>query len=158
MEKKEISKHAVRFNRFFTVAIDYSGSPTAFILAFASIMMWFILGPVFKFSTTWQLVINTFTGIVTFLMVFIIQYAQNKDILALHLKLNELIAVSAGASNKLVSAEDLTKGELAMLKEFYTRLSVASKEDAEKGVAHTLDEMEEAREQKEEDGKREEAS
>jgi low affinity Fe/Cu permease len=90
-------------------------------------------------------------------MVFIIQYAQNKDILALHLKLNELIAVSAGASNKLVSAEDLTKGELAMLKEFYTKLSVSSKDAAEKGVAHTLDEMDqEAQEQKEKEKKEKE--
>jgi low affinity Fe/Cu permease len=142
MEKREISKHSIRSNRFFAVATDYSGSPIAFMIAFACILMWFILGPVFNFSTTWQLVINTFTGIVTFLMVFIIQYAQNKDILALHLKLNELIAVSVGASNKLVSAEDLTKEELATLKEFYTKLSVTSKDDAEHGAAHTLDELE----------------
>src|SRR5206468_7709272 len=95
----------------------------AFILAFLIIIIWAITGPVFKFSDTWQLVINTGTTIITFLMVFVIQQSQNKDTIALQIKLNELIASSKDASNRLIDVEDLTPEELETLKKFYIQLA-----------------------------------
>src|SRR6266850_7251921 len=85
------------------------GSPGAFLLALASIVCWALLGPLFHFSDTWQLVINTSTTIVTFLMVFLIQRSQNKDSHAIHLKLNELVAAMSGASNRLINVEGMTE-------------------------------------------------
>src|SRR5215469_10324255 len=90
------------FEKFANLATNATGSSTAFILASASIVIWAATGPVFKYSETWQLIINTGTTIVTFLMVFLIQKSQNKDSLAVHLKLNELVAVVEGASNRLI--------------------------------------------------------
>ena len=81
------------------------------------------VGPLFRFSDTWQLVINTGTTIITFLMVFLIQRAQNKDSLAIHLKLNELVAALEGASNRLIDVEDLSEAELKVLRRFYRGLS-----------------------------------
>src|SRR6266700_3279402 len=89
-----------------------TGSPAAFLCALVIIIIWAITGPVFKYSDTWQLVINTGTTIITFLMVFIIQQSQNKDTAALQLKLNELIACNEKASNRLIVVEDLTDEEL----------------------------------------------
>ena len=103
-----------------------TGSPAAFIIAFSIIIVWIVTGPFFNFSDTWQLVINTGTTIITFLMVFVIQQAQNKDTMALHLKLNELIAATKGASNRLMDIEDLTEQELKALKIFYVKLAKLS--------------------------------
>src|ERR1044072_3690675 len=98
--------------RFSHEATKATGTSVAFILAVAVIVVWVITGPLFKFSDTWQLVINTGTTIVTFLMVFLIQRAQNKDALAIHLKLNEIVAALEGASNRLIDVEDLTEPEI----------------------------------------------
>lgn len=118
------------FDRFSKKVTKATGSPWAFTLAFVVIIVWAVLGPVFGYSDTWQLVINTGTTIITFLMVFVIQQSQNKDTIALQLKLNELIASSNKASNKLVDIEDLTEEELDKLKAFYIRLAeLAKKED-----------------------------
>ena len=95
-----------------TRASQWTGSSTAFWLAVLMILVWLISGPFFVFSDTWQLVINTTTTIITFLMVFLIQRAQNKDSLAIHLKLNELVAAINGASNRLINIENRTESEI----------------------------------------------
>ncbi|GAA4908709.1 low affinity iron permease family protein [Mucilaginibacter defluvii] len=118
------------FERFANWATNATGSSTAFIVAFAIIIIWGVTGPIFGYSDTWQLVINTGTTIVTFLMVFLIQKTQNKDSKAIHLKLNELIASHQGASNRMVDIEDLNEEELDKLHKFYEQLSdLAEKED-----------------------------
>ena len=99
-----------RFDRFALYITRGSGSSTAFILAMGIVLLWAATGPLFHYSETWQLVINTGTTIITFLMVFVIQKAQNKESLAVQLKLNELIAATKGASNRLVSVENLSEG------------------------------------------------
>lgn len=127
------------FNRFSSMATKVTGSVYAFMIALLVVVIWAITGPVFKFSDTWQLVINTGTTIITFLMVFVIQHSQNKDTVALQLKLNELIAASH-ASNKLISVEDLTDEELEVMKKFYSQLSSMSQEE-KKNEIHSLEEQ-----------------
>ena len=139
-EKKNENKFSHFFNRFSIIITKASGSAYAFIAALLIIIIWVITGPIFHFSDTWQLVINTGTTIVTFLMVFIIQHSQNKDTTALQLKLNELIAASK-ASNKLISVEDLTDEELEVLKKFYAHLSSITKAEKQNKI-HSLDEEE----------------
>lgn len=117
-----------------------AGSPAAFIMATSMIIIWGICGPIFGFSDTWQLVINTSTTIITFLMVFIIQQSQNKDTAAIHLKLNELIASAEHASNRLVDSEDLTEEELRTLKKFYVELSDKAEKENDLFSSHSLDE------------------
>jgi low affinity Fe/Cu permease len=128
-EKKEKSKVSRFFSRFSTVVTKATGSAYAFIIAAVVVILWAVTGPIFKFSDTWQLVINTGTTIITFLMVFIIQHSQNKDTVALQLKLNELIAASEAPSNKLIGIEDLDDDELELLRKFYEHLSGLSKEE-----------------------------
>src|SRR5262245_25735291 len=101
----------------------WTGSSWAFAIASLIILAWVAPGPIFHFSDTWQLVINTGTTVVTFLMVFLIQRAQNKDSLAIQLKLNELVAAVTGASNRLIDVEDLSEAELQRLRTFYRRLA-----------------------------------
>ena len=129
------------FNRFSAVVTKVTGGVYAFIVAALIILVWAITGPVFRFSDTWQLVINTGTTIVTFLMVFVIQHSQNKDTIALQLKLNELIAASE-ASNKLIDVEDLTEEELQVMKKFYAHLSSVTKKEKENKI-HSLEEKKE---------------
>src|ERR1700730_3926165 len=117
--------------RFATLAIEWTGSTSAFIVAVTVILIWLVTGPIFRFSDTWQLVINTGTTIVTFLMVFLIQRAQNKDALAVQLKLNEIVAALEGASNRLISVEDLTNEELRVLRAHYQLLARRANEMAE---------------------------
>ena len=128
------------FERFATRVTKITGSSYAFLVAMAAILIWGISGPVFHFSDTWQLVINTGTTIITFLMVFVIQHSQNKDTIALQIKLNELIASHNKASNRLIGAEDLTGEELELLKKFYTHLSKAAKEDKDLFTTHSIEE------------------
>lgn len=117
-----------------------TGSPLAFIIAAALIIAWLISGPMFGYSDTWQLIINTSTTIITFLMVFVIQHSQNKDTMALQLKLNELIASHDKASNRLIDIEDLTEEELVQLKKFYIKLSRLAEKEANITASHTLEE------------------
>lgn len=128
------------FNKFSNVVTKATGTPVAFILAVLVILIWGINGPIFKFSDTWQLVINTGTTVITFLMVFVIQHSQNKDTKAIQLKLNELIAANRDASNRLVSIEDLTDTELEIIKKFYTHLAESAKEESDVFATHSLDE------------------
>ncbi len=130
------------FERFASKVTKATGKPLSFILACFVILFWIITGPVFHFSDTWQLVINTGTTIITFLMVFVIQHSQNKDSVAVQLKLNELIAASATASNRLVDVEDLSAQELETLKKFYIRLSALAKQERNIHRTHSIDEAE----------------
>lgn len=135
--------HRHAFDRFSTAITRATGSSGAFILAFLIIVVWGATGPIFNFSNTWQLVINTGTTIITFLMVFVIQQSQNKDTLAIHLKLNELIACSSSASNRLVDIEDLSPDDLALLKAFYVKLARLAESDGDIHQSHSLDEADE---------------
>ncbi len=103
-------------------------------------MTWGLLGPVFGYSDTWQLVINTGTTIVTFLMVFLIQRTQNKDALAIHLKLNELVAAMEGASNRLIEVEALSEHDLMVLRQHYRELAKLAKAEADIGDSHSVEE------------------
>lgn len=128
------------FNHFSSIATKATGSVYATIIALIVIIIWGITGPIFKFSDTWQLVINTGTTIITFLMVFIIQHSSNKDTLALQLKLNELIAANHDASNRLISIEELTEEELEVINKFYSHLSMLAKKEKALFTTHSLDE------------------
>src|SRR5438045_3659321 len=117
------------FERFATYITIKTGSTGAFLTAVIIILAWIVTGPIFHYSDTWQLVINTSTTIITFLMVFLIQKSQNKDSLALHLKLNELVAAMQGASNRLIDVEALTEKELATLHRYYSELATLTRTD-----------------------------
>lgn len=137
--KKRIALFFERFSAKITWA---TGKPLAFIIAVIVIIAWALAGPVFHYSDTWQLVINTGTTIITFLMVFVIQQSQNKDTLALQLKLNELIAATGTSSNRLIDAEALSAEELETLKKFYSKLSQLAKKEADIHTTHSIDEAE----------------
>ncbi len=121
-------------------ATYWSGSSAALFLAVSLIVGWLLSGPLFSFSDTWQLVINTGTTIVTFLMVFLIQRSQNKEALALQLKLNELVAAIAGASNRLINVEDLSEEEVHVLHEHYCELARLCKRDTKLTESHSVEE------------------
>ena len=129
-----------RFEAFSKVITQRTGSTGAFGCALGVIVVWAMLGPVFGFSDTWQLVINTSTTIVTFLMVFLIQRSQNKDSLAIHLKLNEIVAATTGASNRLVDVESLSEQELSQLHRFYSELAALCRKDHDVTVSHSVEE------------------
>jgi low affinity Fe/Cu permease len=114
------------FGRLAKKASAAVGSPWAFIGAGTAIVLWVITGPVFKFSDTWQLVINTGTTIITFLMVFLIQNTQNRDSKALHLKLDEIIRSIDNARNEMIDLEDVTDGELESLENAFRKLKEES--------------------------------
>jgi len=120
----------------------WAGSSRGFGAALALVLVWLVTGPLFGFSDTWQLVINTGTTIVTFLMVFLIQRTQNKDALALHLKLNEIVAAIDGASNRLIDIEDLSEAELRTLREHYRTLVAMAKRAARLTESHSVEEAE----------------
>lgn len=143
-DKKGPSRLARFFDRFAARVTQITGSPWAFIVAFIVIIVWAVSGPIFHYSDTWQLVINTGTTIVTFLMVFVIQQSQNKDTLALQMKLNELIAANKEASNRLIDVEDLTEEELMIIKNYYIQLSSISKKEKELQRSHSIEDLETA--------------
>ena len=128
--------------RFARRVSEWTGSSWAFATAVGVIVVWALTGPLFHFSDTWQLVINTGTTIVTFLMVFLIQRAQNKDAQAVHLKLNELVAGLEGASNRLINIEDLTEEEVRTLHQHYQRLVVIAKRESSLTHSHSIEEAE----------------
>jgi len=137
-----VNPFATTFERFASAATRFTGSVAAFAVALGVVAVWLITGPVFHFSNTWQLVINTGTTIVTFLMVFLIQQTQNKEGLAVQLKLNELVAALEGASNRLINVEDLTEEDLRVLHTHYQRLALMAKEAADTRESHSVDEAE----------------
>jgi low affinity Fe/Cu permease len=138
--KKKPSKFSTAFDHFSKKVTQVTGRPYTFLGALIIVILWGITGPLFGYSDTWQLVINTGTTIITFLMVFVIQQSQNKDTMALHLKLNELIAATHGASNRLIDIEDLTEEELLTLKKFYIKLSKLAEKEASIQQTHSVEE------------------
>ena len=136
------------FERFSGTVARWTGSSAAFTIAFALIVVWGVTGPIFNYSNTWQLVINTGTTIVTFLMVFLIQRTQNKDSLAIQLKLNELVAALEGASNRLIDVEDLSEEELNVLRRYYARLVTMSRKDDTLTHSHSVEEAQQRHEMK----------
>ena len=141
-------KKITTLEKFSTVVTSVVGSSSAVLVAVVLIFVWFITGPIFHYSDTWQLVVNTGTTIITFLMVFLIQRSQNKESIAIHLKLNELVAAHSKASNRLVSVEDLTEEELRVLRKFYAKLANMSKEEGSMQQTHSIEEAEELHEEK----------
>ncbi|MFO0796776.1 MAG: low affinity iron permease family protein [Gemmataceae bacterium] len=135
-------KRAGVLERMSGWATRWTGSSYAFALAVGVIVVWGLTGPLFEFSDTWQLVINTSTTIVTFLMVFLIQRGQNKDNLAIQLKLNELVAAMKGASNRLINVEDLTEEEVWLLHQHYAKLVELAKRDTKLTVSHSIEDAE----------------
>jgi len=127
------------FERFSNAATKFTGSSPAFIAAVTIVVVWAVSGPIFNYSETWQLVINTGTTIITFLMVFLIQKAQNKDSKAIQLKLNELIAAHEKASNRMVDIEDLTEEELDQFHKFYVTLAELAQKEADIHLSHSID-------------------
>jgi low affinity Fe/Cu permease len=140
MGRKKGNGLSYLLERFSRTATEGTGTSTAFILACLVIIVWLVTGPLFNFSDTWQLVINTGTTIVTFLMVFLIQRSQNKDALAIHLKLNEIVAALEGASNRLIDVEDLTEEEIKTLHKHYQRLVEMAKQDIKLTQSHSIEE------------------
>jgi low affinity Fe/Cu permease len=128
--------------RSATAVAHWTGTTGAFSLAVAVILVWGLTGPLFHFSDTWQLVINTGTTIVTFLMVFLIQRSQNKDSLAIHLKLNEIVAALEGASNRLIDVESLTEQDLDTLHRHYGKLVQMAQQDLTLTRSHSVEEAE----------------
>jgi len=127
------------FETFANWATNFTGSSIAFLGALLVVVIWVVSGPFFHYSDTWQLVINTGTTIVTFLMVFLIQKSQNKDSKALQIKLNELIAASKQASNRMVDIEDLTEKELDQLHQYFAKLAELAKKEADIHKSYSID-------------------
>jgi low affinity Fe/Cu permease len=125
------------FIRFAKSASRLAGSPATFTIAIAVVVIWSITGPIFGFSDTWQLVINTGTTIVTFLMVFLIQNTQNRDTEAVQIKLDELIRVTEGAHNALMDLEELGEKDISLIREKYKELAERSRTELQKGKEDT---------------------
>jgi low affinity Fe/Cu permease len=119
------------FNRFAKWTSRAAGHPSGFAIAVGVILIWVVTGPIFHFSDTWQLFINTGTTIITFLMVFLIQHAQNRDTQAIHVKLDELIRATKGAHNQLIALEDQSEEELAAARQELRRVADAGNAAAE---------------------------
>lgn len=136
------------FERFAHAISRFAGSTAAFTAAVGLVLAWGFTGPLFHYSNTWQLVINTGTTVVTFLMVFLIQRSQNKEALAVQLKLNEIVAALQGASNRLVNVEDLDEGELEVLHSHYRSLAQMAGRDVDIRQSHSLDEADARHRQK----------
>ena len=125
------------YSRFAKAASHFCGRPRVFTLAVAVIAVWLVTGPLFDFSDTWQLVINTGTTIVTFLMVFLIQNTQNRDTEAIQVKLDELIRATKGAHNALLDLEELEEGNLDAFRAKYQALAAAARAELDKGLVDT---------------------
>jgi low affinity Fe/Cu permease len=142
-ENKRTTGSAERMvDRGAAAVTHWAGSSWGFGMAAGTVLVWGITGPLFRWSDTWQLVINTGTTIVTFLMVFLVQRTQNRDGLAIQLKLNELVAAVQGASNRLIDVEDLTEAELKILHVHYRRLAEMAGDDQDMTASHSIDEAE----------------
>jgi low affinity Fe/Cu permease len=138
--KNKKSNTASGLEKTSTIIAKAAGSSAAFVIAFFVIIAWLISGPFFDFSNTWQLIINTTTTITTFLMVFLIQRSQNKDSLALHIKLNELLVAHEFASNRLVAVEDITEDELKSLQKFYKHIASMTEKEISIKESHSFNE------------------
>ncbi len=131
------TKPRSRFTRFAKATSRVTGRPAAFILAVGVILAWLVTGPLFRFSDTWQLVINTGTTIITFVMVFLIQNTQNRDAEAVQVKLDELLRATVGAHNALLDLEELEERELDQIRAGYARLAEGARADLRRGQCDT---------------------
>ena len=125
------------FTRFAKASAKYSGRPWVFGVAVLLILVWVITGPLFGFSDTWQLIINTSTTIITFLMVFLIQNTQNRDTAAIQIKLDELIRATHGAHNALLDLEELEELEIERIRDNYEKMASTAREDLKNGKIDT---------------------
>jgi low affinity Fe/Cu permease len=150
MKKESQNKELGWAEKFANKVTRFTGSTGAFITAFGMVFLWAATGPLFHYSEDWQMVINTSTTIVTFLMVFLIQKAQNKDSLAIQLKLNELVAAHEFASNRLVDVENIPEAELKIIQKYYARLSERTKKEEGLRQSHSIDEADHMNEIKKE--------
>ena len=130
-------RSAAWYSRFAKVAAHFCGRPRMFVLAVAVVAVWVITGPIFGFSDTWQLVINTGTTIITFLMVFLIQNTQSRDTEAIQVKLDELIRATQGAHNALLDLEELEEENLHAFKSKYQVLAAAARKQLDRGSQDT---------------------
>jgi low affinity Fe/Cu permease len=130
-------KSTSRFTQFAKWISRVSGRPLAFVTAFGIVVVWAVSGPLFGFSDTWQLVINTGTTVVTFLMVFLIQNTQNRDTEALQVKLDELIRATHGAHNALLDLEELDDAELERIRDAYEKLAELARAGVQRGKSDT---------------------
>lgn len=147
-EQKKKSKLHSLFEKFASKATEFTGSTWAFLTAVFIVIAWAVSGPIFGYSETWQLVINTGTTIITFLMVFLIQKAQNKDSLAIQVKLNEVVASLKGASNRMIDVESLSEDELRQLHTYYTKLATLAQGSQDIQETHSIEEAQELTEEK----------
>jgi len=141
MKIKDEEHNKYSFEKFATSVTKATGGTTAFIVAFFVIIIWAATGPFFHYSQTWQTIISTGTTVITFLMVFLIQKSQNKDSLAIQLKLNELVAANGIASNRLLNVENMTEDELKVIHKYYTKLSDFTKQEETLQQPHSIDEV-----------------
>src|SRR5438034_970145 len=132
-QKERAMTRTLLFSRFAKWMSQMLGHPLAFGLAVLVVIGWAVVGPLFQFSNTWQLVINTGTTIITFLMVFLIQNSQNRDSEAMQVKLDELIRAIKGADNSLLNTEDLTQEELQQMQEHYAKMAQTAQKRLEQG-------------------------
>ena len=148
MKKNEETKYDF-FEHFAALVTKATGSTAAILIAFALVIIWAVLGPVFHYSENWQLVINTGTTIITFLMVFLIQKSQNKESIAVQLKLNELVAAHEFASNRLVDVENMTEEELKIIQKYYSQLKIDTQKEETLQQSHSIEEADQMHELKE---------
>jgi low affinity Fe/Cu permease len=138
---KENSTHTASLSEHFAIGVTKATNSTAtFILAFIVVLVWAVSRPFFHYSENWQLVINTGTTIIIFLMVFLIQNAQNKDSLAIQLKLNELVAAHEFARNRLVNVENMSEEDLKVIQKYNSSLSKITKGEESLQQSHSIDE------------------
>ena len=154
MTQAPLRRRTGKLERFSELATRWTGTDVAFAVALATVIVWGLLGPVFHFSDTWQLSINTGTTIVTFLMVFLIQRNQNKESLAIHLKLNEIVAALQGASNRLIEAERFPEKDLETLQKYYGKLAELARSEEDVTESHSVEEARERHTSKHGQGKR----
>jgi low affinity Fe/Cu permease len=141
MKKKSERRSKYSFERFASSVTKATGTTAAFMVALSIIIIWSITGPLFHYSENWQTFISTGATIITFHMVFLIQKSQNKDSLAIQLKLNELVAANEIASNRLLNAENMTEDELKVIHKYYTKLSDFAKKEETLQQSHSIDEV-----------------
>ena len=130
-------RNPLAFSRFANLTAEYSGHPAAFLIALGVIVVWLLTGPLFHYSDTWQLVINTATTIITFLMVFLIQNAQNRSAYATQIKLDEIIRAIEGAHNGLLDLEELTDQEIGLMRKRYSKLAELARKELRAGHSDT---------------------
>lgn len=135
MKKKKNENFFEKLAGRVTIA---TGSTPAILIAFGLVIVWAVTGPIFNYSETWQLVINTGTTIITFLMVFLIQKSQNKESMAVQLKLNELVAANKLASNRMIDVEGLSEDELKAIRKYYEKLKTLSEKEGSLQKTHSI--------------------